>query len=98
MHALVAAGCNDGAVNLGTEKTVSMLDLVARIALAAARDPKIETDPSKPEGRFTKSAEMARFEGLVPDFKLDVSLNDGLARMVDWYHATDFAAPTGLND
>jgi len=98
MHALVAAGCDDGPVNLGTEKTVSMLDLVARIAQAAARAPKIETDPSKPEGRFTKSAEMTRFEGLVPDFELDVSLDDGLARMVDWYHATDFAAPTGLND
>lgn len=96
MHALVAAGCDDGAVNLGTEKTVSMLDLVARIARAANRDPRIETDPSKPEGRFTKSAEMSRFESLVPAFTLDVSLDDGLARMVDWYHATDFSAPAGL--
>lgn len=98
MHALVAAGCDDGAVNLGTEMTVSMLDLVARITRAADRDPKIETDPSKPEGRFTKSAEMTRFEGLVPDFALNVSLDDGLGRMIDWYHATDFSAPTGLDD
>ena len=65
---------------------------------AAERDPKIGTDPSKPEGRFTKSAEMTRFEGLVPDFTLDVSLDGGLQGMVDWYHVTDFAAPTGLDD
>lgn len=98
MHALVATACDDGAVNLGTEKTVSMLDLVARITRAADRNPRIETDPSKPEGRFTKSAEMTRFESLVPDFTLEISLDDGLARMVDWYHTTDFTAPVGLGE
>ena len=75
-----------------------MLDLVARITRAADRNPRIETDPSKPEGRFTKSAEMTRFESLVPDFTLEISLDDGLARMVDWYHTTDFTAPVGLGE
>ncbi len=93
MHALVLAGHTEGPVNIGTRKTVTIAGLVGRIAAAAGRAPRIETDTSRPEGRFTKSADMSRFDGIVPNFQFTISLDEGLRRMVRWYHATDFAAP-----
>jgi len=92
MVALVDAGHDGSPVNLGTEETVSMRELVSRIATAGGLDPKIEADTSKPEGRFIKSADMSLFRRLVPDFTFEVSLDDGLRRMIDWYRTTDFPA------
>ena len=92
MYALVEAGQNGAPVNLGTRETVSINDLVAGIAAAAGLTPEILNDTTKPEGRFTKSADMCRFESVVPDFAFGVGFEDGLRRMVDWYHATDFTA------
>ncbi|MBO6782674.1 MAG: NAD-dependent epimerase/dehydratase family protein [Alphaproteobacteria bacterium] len=90
MHALVEAGVTDGPVNLGTRETITMLDLVGQIASAAGREPQIDTDPSKPEGRAIKSADTTRFETCLPGFKLNISFDTGLARMTGWYDATDF--------
>ena len=85
MIALVEAG-HAGAVNVGTEKTIAILDLVRLICRAAGVSPKLETDRSKPEGRFVKSADMSLFETIVPGFQLTVALDDGIGRMIDWYH------------
>jgi len=84
----VSAGHTDGAVNLGTEETVSMTDLVGLICRVGGVTPALETDPSKPEGRFVKSADMNRFRAAVPGFALRVSLEDGLERMIGWYRDT----------
>jgi nucleoside-diphosphate-sugar epimerase len=75
-------------VNIGTEDTVTMRELVEVICRVAAVSPRIETDSSKPEGRFIKSADSRRLRGLMPGFRVSVSLEDGLSKMVDWYRAT----------
>lgn len=90
MRDLVAAGVSGEPVNLGTEETVTIADLVAAIARSAGRSPRIETDTTKPEGRFIKSADTTRFQAALPDFELSVDLDAGLARMIDWYRRTDF--------
>jgi len=35
---------------------------------------------------------MTLFRSLLPNFTLSVPLREGLARMIDWYHVTDFGA------
>lgn len=92
MIALVAAGHAAGPVNLGTEETISIADLVRLLCRLVDASPGLEFDTGKPEGRFTKSADMSLFRRVLPDFQLRVPLEDGLRRMVDWYHATDFTA------
>lgn len=88
MAALVARRHVDGPVNLGTEETVSISDLVELICRAAGRSPVIACDREKPEGRFVKSADMSRFRAAVPDFTAAVELSEGLRRMIEWYHLT----------
>jgi nucleoside-diphosphate-sugar epimerase len=83
---LVATDYADGPVNLGTEETISMMDLTRLICRIGGRELSIETDPSKPEGRFVKSADMSRFHSIVPDFRFQWSLEEGLHKMIDWYH------------
>ncbi len=90
MRFLVDAGHAAQPVNLGTEETISMRELVVRIAAAGDQSPRVEVDPDKPEGRFIKSADMTRFRSIVPEFEFAMSLDDGLARMIEWYWGTDF--------
>ncbi len=78
----------EGAVNIGTEDTVTILELVEAICAAAGRRPKITTDESKPEGRRVKSADATRLKASYSGFRRRVSLSDGLDRMVDWYRAS----------
>ena len=94
MCALVEAGVADGPVNLGTRETIAMLDLVTRIAEVAGKTPHTQTDPTKPEGRTIKSADMSRFDELLPNFELQISLTEGLSRMIEWYGRTDFTEET----
>ncbi len=89
MLRLVARGVADGPVNIGTEETVSMGDLARLIIGLSGRKATLQFDPSKPEGRFVKSADTARLRSLMPkgwDFAVD--LKSGLARMLDWYAQT----------
>lgn len=88
MLALVESEHHGEPVNIGTEQTVAMVDLVASICDAADLYPALRTDPTKPEGRFIKSADMSRFHSLVPDFRLGVSLDQGMERMIGWYRHT----------
>jgi nucleoside-diphosphate-sugar epimerase len=83
----------DGPVNIGTRETISLHDLTALICEVAALSPRLVPDPTKPEGRFVKSADMSRFETLVPGFRPTVDLRQGLARMVGWYRDTFPSAP-----
>lgn len=93
MRELTNACTQSAVVNLGSEGTVSMLDLVRLICAAGGVSPELQTDPSKPEGRFTKSADMTLFRSLLPDFVQRVSMEEGIRRMIEWYRSTDFEAP-----
>lgn len=93
MRDLVDTGHATEPVNLGTQETITMSNLAALICKVAEIDVEISNDPTKPEGRFTKSADMTRFAEILPDFTLETSLEEGLTRMIDWYHQTDFESP-----
>ena len=85
MLGLVERGHCDGPVNIGTEDTVTMRELVERICRVTGRTPTIEQDTSKPEGRFIKSADSSKLRRCLPDLALSVDLDQGLTRMMGWY-------------
>lgn len=89
MVGLIEAGFS-GTVNIGTEDTVTMNELVATICRVAGRAPRLVHDNSKPEGRRIKSADSTLLRRSYPGFRRTVSLEDGLARMLGW-HARNFA-------
>jgi len=74
-----------GAVNIGTEETVAMMELVQLVCRVAGRNPRLVVDTTKPEGRRVKSADSTRLRKAYPNFKRNLSLEDGIARMLDWY-------------
>ena len=87
MLGVLASGTTDP-VNIGTEDTVTMRDLVGLICRGARVSPRVDTDPTKPEGRFIKSANSKRLREVFPDFGVSIPLEAGLARMAGWYHAS----------
>ena len=77
-----------GPVNIGTEETISISELVTLICKLGNVNPAIEFDISKPEGRFIKSADVHLLKDIIPDYKIMVSLVEGIERMIGWYHTT----------
>ncbi|MFZ0695100.1 MAG: NAD-dependent epimerase/dehydratase family protein [Alphaproteobacteria bacterium] len=88
MLRLIESGHTDGPVNIGTEDTVSLRELVQMICGIAGKTPHLEFDSSKPEGRFVKSADATKLRAVLPDLRFRVDLSEGLQRMVGWYHKT----------
>lgn len=89
MMRLVEHGFFERPVNVGLEETVSVKDLVQRIASEAGLEIEIVTDRSKPEGRFIKSADSKLLSAaLGEDFAWRVPLNEGIRRMIGWYQET----------
>lgn len=89
MMRLVENGYFERPVNIGREETVSVKDLVKRLATIARIELDVICDRSKPEGRFIKSADSKLLmAALGDDFSWDIDLHEGLPRMVDWYKLT----------
>lgn len=87
MAGLVEAGY-EGVVNIGTEDTVTLRELVENICRVAGRKPRLVTDTSRPEGRRVKSSDSRLLRHAYPGFAPRVGLESGLARMLAWYDAT----------
>jgi UDP-glucose 4-epimerase len=87
MAGLVEAGFA-GAVNIGTEETVTLRELVAAICRAGGKTPRIVTDLSKPEGRRIKSSDSGLLRRGYPGFRRSIELESGLQRMIGWYRTT----------
>lgn len=75
-------------VNVGYEDEVSIAGLVSVICEVAGRNPEVKFDTSKPEGRFRKSADSTLLREITGDYKPEISLEDGIREMIDWYHDT----------
>lgn len=94
MVELVAKGYAGAPVNIGTEDTLSMAELVETICRISGQTPQIEFDLSKPEGRFIKSSDSTRLRAILGDFPIaTISLEEGLGRMLTWYQRTFVDAP-----
>jgi UDP-glucose 4-epimerase len=81
-----------GTVNIGTEDTVTVLELVETICRLAGRRPQIVTDSRRPEGRRIKSCDSTLLRKAYPGFDRRITLEQGLLRMFGWY-ASEFGAP-----
>ncbi len=77
-----------GTVNIGTEETVTLQELVETICRLAGKRPRIVTDRSKPEGRRIKSADASLLRRSYPGFQRNITLEAGLKRMLGWYENT----------
>jgi nucleoside-diphosphate-sugar epimerase len=83
---IVAGGVTDGPVNVGYDDDVSIADLVRLICDVAGKNPQIVYDTTKPEGRFRKCADATRLRAVTAGAVPRVSLREGVAEMIDWYH------------
>jgi nucleoside-diphosphate-sugar epimerase len=82
---LAAEKIEDGsAVNLGTGARVTISDLATRIAKLSNFKGKITFDPTEPQGVFTRCPDTGRASKVL-GWKPKVSLDEGLAKTVDWY-------------
>ena len=76
----------DTIVNIGTEETISVSDLVYKICKVSGKNPKIIFDTSKPEGRFVKSSDTTQLQKIIRDNKITtIGIDEGLKKMIVWY-------------
>jgi nucleoside-diphosphate-sugar epimerase len=78
-----------GTVNIGTEDTVTLRELVETICRVAGRQPRVVADTTRPEGRQVKSCDATLLREAYPGFQKRISLEQGLERMLGWY-ASEF--------
>ena len=77
----------DGTVNIGIENTITMTELVEAICRVSGRRPRLLTDTSKPEGRMSKTCDIDLLRKVYPGFECKIGIDDGLRRMIEWYHS-----------
>jgi UDP-glucose 4-epimerase len=74
-----------GTVNIGTEDTVTLRELVELVCRLSHRRPALICDASKPEGRPVKSSDSRVLRQGYPGFRTTIDLEQGIARMIGWY-------------
>lgn len=72
-------------VNIGTEETISIAELVALICKLSNKNPSICFDKSKPEGRFIKSSDSSYLKKLINGKLTKVPIEDGIKKMLIWH-------------
>ena len=82
---LVEVGFSESPVNIGTEKTIPVADLVRMICAAGDVTPELVFDTTKPEGRFIKSADSSTLRRALPDFEFSTDLESGIEKMIGWW-------------
>ena len=85
---LVERGYTGRPVNIGTTETLSIKELFSLICEVANVNPEVGLDLQKPEGRLVKSSDTTLLNSIVPHFEYQVSLREGICRMLDWYERT----------
>jgi len=83
---LLAAERYDGAepINLGTGREIRIRELAGLIAKLTGFDGELIWDPSKPDGQPRRCLDVTRARERL-GFAATTSLEDGLARTIDWY-------------
>lgn len=73
-------------INIGYDEDTSIAELVDLICEVGGVSPKIIYDTSKPEGHFRKCADATLLRKVTDGYVPRVSLREGIAEMVEWYH------------
>jgi nucleoside-diphosphate-sugar epimerase len=76
---------NGTVVNLGDEQATSINEIVNLLRSLSGKDFKVKYDLTKPTGRKTKSVSSKLLREILPKFKPQISLADGLKEMKTWY-------------
>jgi len=86
---LSAEKIHDGTpVNLGTSEHIKIREVASKIFEHTGFEPrKIIFDTTKPEGVFSRAADLARAKQLL-DWEPRTSFDDGLRRTIKWYFST----------
>lgn len=79
-------------VNLGNHSPVTLAELVDKLAAAVGTTPRIERLPDQPGDVPTTCADISRAQELL-GYRPEVSLDEGLARVVAWMRAADGSPP-----
>lgn len=72
-------------VNIATNTSISVRDLVFKLQRIFEKNNPIEFDTTKPEGRLVKTSDNNYFNQLLPNFEFEIPLEVGLQRMGNWY-------------
>ena len=72
-------------VNIGTEETISIAELVTLICKLSNKNPSICFDTNKPEGRFIKSSDSSYLRKLIKSELTRVTIEKGIIKMLNWY-------------
>lgn len=72
-------------INLAGGTPVRLIDLVDKVAELSGIEVEMDFDPSKPDGRPRKQADLTKLRRKVPAFRQTVGLEQGLTEMIEWY-------------
>ncbi|MCE5268830.1 MAG: GDP-mannose 4,6-dehydratase [Planctomycetaceae bacterium] len=80
-------------INLGGDRVVTLRSIIDQIAELLGKTPKIEYRPAHPADVPTSSADVSKAARLL-GWRPQVSIEEGLRRSVEWYHANRDMART----
>ena len=78
-------------INLGAGREISIHELALKIAQLSGFTGRLVWDATKPDGQPRRCLDTSRAERLL-DWRSRTSLEEGLARTIEWYHAHRIAA------
>ena len=87
MQTIMESSKENIVVNIGTEETISVSELVNLICKFSGKKPNIIFDTSKPEGRFIKSSDTKFLKELIGNQIITISLEEGIKKMISWYES-----------
>ncbi len=84
-------------INLGGHEVINIIGLIRLLESLTSQKAKIEYYPAHPADMTTNWADVEKARRLL-DWKPDIGLNDGVAKLVDWYNqerswASDILTP-----
>jgi len=83
-------------VNLGTNREITIRDLVALIVRLTGFTGEIRWDTSKPDGQPRRCLDTSRAEKLL-GWKAEVGFEDGLKRTIDWFRKNEAEKSVALS-
>jgi nucleoside-diphosphate-sugar epimerase len=78
-------------VNIGHDDEVSIKDLLHKIIELTGTSPNVYYDASRPEGYPRRAADTTKLRKVTNGFVPQISLEQGLTEMIEWYRAQQAA-------
>jgi len=79
-------------VNIGHDKQITIKELFAKLCDLLGKHPEPFYDTSMPEGYPKRAADTTKLKEVTMGWSPEVTLDDGLKEMIDWYLAKEHAS------